>query len=148
MGAVPTGDAQVMHHRQRGPARRLQPLADQAKQALLVHQVQMIGGLVQQQNFRLLSKHLSQKGPLHLAAGQFQQTFFSQQLHAGQLQRPFDCFGSVFVPVAQQPPLMGVTAQLDDLLHGVAIADRVLLGQHGDFPRQLCRTKLAQIPPV
>ena len=41
--------------------------------------------------------------------------------------------------------LMRVTAQGNDFLHRVAVADRMLLRQHADLPGQLRRPEIAQV---
>ena len=52
----------------------LQPVPDQREQLLLEGKVQVIGRLVQDQDFRILAENLGQEDPLHLSSGQRQHT--------------------------------------------------------------------------
>ena len=69
LGAVGPGQREIMDHGHHGPAGGLEPFGYEGKDVFLIDQVQMVGGLVQQQQPGALGEDLGEERALQLAAG-------------------------------------------------------------------------------
>ena len=72
MRAVFFGEAQIVHDGDHRAPRLLQPRLDQRKDVLLIDQIQMVRRFVEDEQLRVLRKHLRQKRALQFAAGERQ----------------------------------------------------------------------------
>ena len=116
-------------------ARRLQPLADEREDLLLIDKVKMVRRLVQKQQLRILRQYLREKRPLQLAAGERQDGLAALVLQAGHRDRPLDHGPVVRLLAAEQAGGIRKAPQPHDLLHGKAVADKMVLRQNADRPR-------------
>ena len=78
------GERQIMHHAHNRAARRLQPLANQGEDLLLVDEIEMVRRFVEQQQLRILRQNLCEKRALQFAAGERKNRLLAFVLHAGQ----------------------------------------------------------------
>lgn len=78
------GERQIMHHAHNRAARRLQPLANQGEDLLLVDEIEMVRRFVEQQQLRILRQNLCEKRALQFAAGERKNLLLAFVLHAGQ----------------------------------------------------------------
>ena len=146
VGAVALGQAQVVHHGQHGAAGLAQPLGDQGEDVLLVHQIQVVGGFVQDQQAGVLGKDLRQKDALQFAAGEGQHAGVAQLCEAGERQGLLHLRLAVLVLPGEDAGGVGIAAKGDHFRHGVGIAHGVPLGQYAQLLCQLCRTDAADVP--
>lgn len=145
----PRGEAQLVehgHHRHGllVPVRAGEP-AHQVQHLHLVGQVQVAGGLVQQQHGGALSEHERQPRALALAAGELGHLAVGELLEVRVPQRPGDR-RVVVGPGRAEQPAVRVPAPLDELGHGHALGGHGVLGEQGHRAGVLPRGVGAQVP--
>ena len=78
-----SGKREIVHDTQNCFGRLPAPAVDQGENVFLIEEIQMIGGLVQQKNIRVLSEHLGQESALEFASGECPHGMAAEAVHTG-----------------------------------------------------------------
>ena len=136
MVAEQGGQVEVVHHRHHLHGLALEALAHQLEDLQAVVDVEIGGGLVEQQHLGPLGQGPGHRHPLFFAAGQAGDRPVGQFLDAGGGERLVDQ-GQVGRGGRAEAVQVRVQSHLHHLAHGVTEADHEVLRHQGESPRQL-----------
>ncbi|MPN02105.1 hypothetical protein SDC9_149318 [bioreactor metagenome] len=129
-----------MHDRNHRASRRFEPARNQLEHLLLVDQVEVVGGFVQNQHARVLREYLRQKRSLQFAAGESEHRLLGKRAHSRKFQRTADSFVVLVPAAAERARRIGVPSQTDDRFNGKRVTHRMRLGQNAQTLCKFART--------
>ena len=140
------GQREIVQHGEHRRIASVREFADEAMDLDDMSDVEVRGGLVEEQDRRILRQRLRQDHPTTLSAGELRHRSIGQMLHAHRSQR-LTCLGPILIGAGPPPRDVGRPPHQHELQHGERERGDHVLRHDGNEPRRLSTCERERIEP-